>query len=268
VHTMFGGISNRLAVILTLFIVFVTMTVCLAYVVIFLSPDLPINPFPPQPEMADTGQGTVAAPPEVVSEVNLSPTIQATPTFPPTWTPTGTSTSTPTPTATFTPTPTDTSTPTDTPTATSTSTRTPRPPTNTPRPPAPTPTFTPRPPEPSMLWRGKLMSTSVNCGSTGLYGHVKGYSGEPMGDVWVHYWADGWDGAWTKTKDNYDDLGGDRNWDGLLDTKPKGGPWHAAIVPSEGSTQNLSNIVDLQTSSFCEGQGAAQWGEIDFQRSY
>jgi hypothetical protein len=131
-----------------------------------------------------------------------------------------------------------------------------------------TPTFTPKPTEATSLWKGRLVATWVNCGSTGLFGKVRGPSGNPIGDIWVHYWADGWDGAWTKTFGDYQGEAADRNWDGLLDVRPKAGRWHAAIVSSEGSTQFLSNTVTVDTSNHCEGDGAAQWAEIEFVRNY
>jgi hypothetical protein len=260
---MFGGMSDRFALVATLVALFMTITVCLWYVAIFISPQVSLNPFPPQ----------AAEPVSLNRGVGLAPTgtpgraVRSTPTFPPTWTPTGTSTATATPTPTFTPTPTPTETPTETPTITATFTRTPRPPTRTAQPPPPTPTFTPRPTEAASLWKGRLLSTNVNCGSTGLYGKVRGTSGNPIGGIWVHYWADGWNGAWAKTSGDYTGEG-DRNFDGLLDVRPKAGKWHIAVVASEGSTQPLSNEVSVDTSSFCEGQGASQWGEIEFVRNY
>jgi hypothetical protein len=118
------------------------------------------------------------------------------------------------------------------------------------------------------MWKGRLLATYVNCGSTGVFGKVRGTSGNPIGGIWVRYWADGWDGAWTKTFSDYQGEAGDRNYDGLLDVRPKPGSWHVAIVSGEGSSQNLSNVVTVDTSSNCEGHGASQWGEIEFVRNY
>ncbi len=259
---MFRGVSDRLALAATLVTLFMTITVCLWYAAIFVQPGISLNPFPPSQAagLVSLGEGAGPVP-------GTTPKVRSTPTFPPTWTPTGTPTSTNTPTPTFTPTPTPTDTPTQTPTTTATFTRTPRPPTRTPPPPPPTPTFTPRPTEASSLWKGRLLSTNVNCGSTGLYGKVRGTSGNPIGGIWVHYWADGWDGAWAQTSADYNG-DGDRNYDGLLDIRPKAGKWYVAVVESDGSTKNLSNVVSVDTSNFCEGQGAAQWGEIEFVRNY
>jgi hypothetical protein len=266
---MFRGLSDRSAVILTLITLFVTMTLCLCYAAVFVSPEISLNPFPPSGEDDDGSRGSAVAagpssglPSPVVIEVSGSPT------FPPTWTPTATATSTSTPTPSFTPTPTFTSTPTDTPTPTNTATGTPPPPTGTPLPPPPTPTFTLEPTSPTSMWIGRLLSTAVNCGSTGLYGKVRGPGGGPIAGVWVHYWADGWEGAWAQSEPEYWGEAGDRNWDGLLGDGPRAGTWHAAVVAAEGSGEMLSNTVSVDTSGFCEGQGAAQWAEIEFVRNY
>ena len=266
---MFRTMSDRAALIATLAVLFMTMTVCLCYGAIFFAPELPLNPFPPSHASIRPGQqGAVAL------GVGLGPVVTATsgrpptPTFPPTWTPTATSTATATPTPTFTATPTDTPTPTDTATATGTHTATPRPPTLPPPPPTATPSFTPWPTEPTSLWKGKLLATYPNCGSTGLFGKVRSPAGNPIGDVWVHYWADGWDGAWAKSEGDYRGEAADRNWDGLLDIRPKPGHWYAAIVAAEGSREYLSNTVEVDTSGHCEGHGAAQWAEIEFVRTY
>ena len=75
---MFRGLSDRLAVILTLITLFVTMTLCMCYVAIFVSPELPLNPFPPSQAMdmesavADTGT-SAGLPSPVVIEVNSRP---------------------------------------------------------------------------------------------------------------------------------------------------------------------------------------------------
>jgi hypothetical protein len=84
----------------------------------------------------------------------------------------------------------------------------------------------------------------------------------------VHFWADGWDGAWAESEDDFWGDAADRNWDGLLSMGPKPGTWHVAIVPNDGSHEYLSNTVTVDTSSVCEGHGAAQWAEIEFVRNY
>jgi len=264
---MLRGMSDRLALALTLLFVFLSITLCLCYAAIFVSPEIALNPFPPSkaalnPVIAEDGAGAGA----LSSPQPIRPT--GTPTFPPTWTPTPTATATATPTRTLTPTPTFTWTPTDTPTPTQTPTNTPRPPKPPPPPPPPTFTFTPYPTEPTSLWKGTLIATWVNCGSTGLFGKVRGPAGDPIGGVWVHYWADGWDGAWAESKSDYWGEAGDRNWDGLLANFPKAGRWHAAIAAGEGSHEYLSNTVTADTSDFCEGHGASQWIEIEFVRNY
>ena len=183
---MFSGMSDRFALAATLIALFMTTTVCLWYAAIFLQPQISLNPFPPPVAVDAQGLALIGTPTQAV---------RATPTFPPTWTPTGTSTPTPTPTPTLTETPTETPAPTDTPTITPTFTRTPRPTRRPPPPPTATPPPPPPPTEAASLWKGRLVATWVNCGSTGLFGKVRGPGGAPMGDIWVHYWADGWDGA-------------------------------------------------------------------------
>ena len=95
-----------------------------------------------------------------------------------------------------------------------------------------------------------------NCGLTRPLG-VTFYQNGLAGDVWVHYWADGWEGAWAKSL--WTDFGagtswqGDEgNWDGMIDNKPRDGVWHVCVVPGEGSWDCISNTVDAGTSSNCE----------------
>jgi hypothetical protein len=193
-------------------------------------------------------------------------TVTLTPTQTPIPTDTPTPTSTPTPvtptntpvilTATFTPLPTDTPTPTDTP----------LPPTNTPRPtarPQPRPTSTPTrrpqptsPPQPRFPWTGQVSNTYTNCGLTRVFGFTLDRNGGLAGDVWVHYWADGWEGAWAKSQ--WTDFGagtpwkGDEgNWDGTIDIQARDGVWHVCIVPTQGSWDCQSNTVDAATAADC-----------------
>ena len=39
-----------------------------------------------------------------------------------------------------------------------------------------------------------------NCGLTRVFGFTLDRAGNLAGDIWVHYWADGWDGAWAKSQ--------------------------------------------------------------------
>lgn len=205
--------------------------------------------------------------------------------------PTSTPTKTPKPTFTVTPTPTDTPIPTDTPTPTSTATPTPQPtntpvvltatptplptdtpeptatPTNTPKPtskpkPKPKPTNTPIPkptntPKPQFPWSGEVTNTLQNCGLTRVFGFTLANNGALAGDIWVHYWADGWEGDWAKS--GWTDFGagtswqGDEgNWDGTIDTRARDGVWHVCVTAEDESWDCISNIVDAATSSNCE----------------
>ncbi|HFD39889.1 MAG TPA: hypothetical protein ENJ31_08625 [Anaerolineae bacterium] len=208
------------------------------------------------------------------------PTATPTKTPKPTFTITPTATNTPIPTNTPTPTATATNTPlpTNTPiifTATPTTppTATPVPPTNTPKPtpkptkkpkpkPKPTKKPTPKPkptntPKPQYAWTGTVDFTLQNCGLTRVFGFTLDRNGGLAGDIWVHYWADGWEGAWAKS--GWTDFGagtswkGDEgNWDGAIDTYARDGVWHVCVVPQEGSWDCISNIVDAATSSDCQ----------------
>lgn len=204
--------------------------------------------------------------------------------------PTATPTKTPRPTFTITPTPTDTPIPTNTPTPTFTptpvtptntpvvytATPTPEPPTdtpvptdtpaptNTPKPPKPkataTPTKKPGPtntPKPSFAWVGQIDNRLQNCGLTRVFGFTLDSGGGLAGDIWVHYWADGWEGAWAKSL--WTDFGagtswtGDEgNWDGTIDIHPREGVWHVCVVPSQGSWDCISNTVDAATNYDCQ----------------
>jgi hypothetical protein len=102
-------------------------------------------------------------------------------------------------------------------------------------------------------WMGEITGRYQNCGLTRLFGYTLDQYGEPLGDVWVHYWADGWDGAWAKSSwepfgSSQDD---DGNWDGVLDNKPRSVIWHVCIVPMKNSFDCESNIVDAETSANC-----------------
>jgi len=210
------------------------------------------------------------------TEPTATPTKTPKPTFTTTLTPTNTPlptdtpppTNTPTPvtptitpvvqTATFTPVPaTDTPLPTNTPVPTNTPKPTPKPkpkpkPTKAPTP-KPQPTT---PPKPQFAWNGQVSNTMPNCGLTRVFGFTLDRSGGLAGDVWVHYWADGWEGAWAKSQ--WTDFGagtpwkGDEgNWDGTIWNGPREGVWHVCVVSSEGSWDCVSNTVDARTDTNC-----------------
>jgi hypothetical protein len=206
------------------------------------------------------------------NEPTATPTKTPKPTFTVTLTPTDTPipTDTATPTATWTPSPVATFTPvvyTATPTLTPTATLEPTsPPTNTPRPrptntPRPRRTNTPRPPtatpKPRFAWDGTVTGQLQNCGLTRLFGFTLDSNGGLAGDIWIHYWASGWDGAWAKSL--WTDFGagttwaGDEgNWDGVIYNAPRDGVWNSCVVPSEGSWDCVSNVVAVESSSDCE----------------
>ena len=205
------------------------------------------------------------------NEATATPTKTPRPTFtatlPPTETPIPTNTpaptDTPTPvpitdtpiilTATFTPVPTDTPVPTAAPT-------------NTPKPtsrpvPKPTATKTPIPkpantPKPAFPWTGAVDNRMQNCGLTRVFGFTLAQNAALAGDIWVHYWADGWNGDWAKSL--WTDFGagttwkGDEgNWDGAIDNRPREGTWHVCVADKDDSWTCISNTVDAATNYDC-----------------
>jgi hypothetical protein len=122
-------------------------------------------------------------------------------------------------------------------------------------------------PPPPLPWRGEVTDRYQNCGLTRLFGFTLDQDGELLGDVWVHYWADGWDGAWAKSSweafgSGQDD---DGNWDGVLDNRPRSVVWHVCVAPKKNSFDCLSNVVDAETSANC-GKGY-QVIAIDFRQN-
>jgi hypothetical protein len=112
------------------------------------------------------------------------------------------------------------------------------------------------PPAPPESWQGEVTNAFQNCGLTRLFGYTLDPDGDLQGDVWVHYWADGWDGAWAKSLwydfgEGTPWTGDDGNWDGVLDNRARDGTWHVCVVAGEGSWDCLSNRVDVTTSSDC-----------------
>ena len=136
----------------TLVVIVAIVLVCMAYLLIFINPQVALNPFKPP-----------------------LPTPTAIAALPPTWTPTSTNTPTPTLTPTFTRTPTNTPLPTATPTETPilpTATATRRPPTRTPRP----PTAIPSP----YIYATALIECK-HSGGTYIEGYVTNAQGEESG---------------------------------------------------------------------------------------
>jgi hypothetical protein len=219
------------------------------------------------------------------TEPTATPTKTQKPTFTVTLTPTNTPipTDTPTPTNTATPTPEATNTPivyTATPTPLPTDTPVPTaPPTNTPRPtarPQPKATNTPRPPtptpKPSKPWTGQVTNTMTNCGLTRVFGFTLDRNGGLAGDIWVHYWTDGWEGDWAKSQ--WTDFGagtswkGDEgNWDGTIDTRVREGVWHVCVAPEDGSWDCISNTVDAATTFDCASAAGVNVVHITFRQN-
>ena len=224
------------------------------------------------------------------NQATSTPTKTPKPTFTVTPTPTNTAiptdTATPTSTATATPEATNTpifytATPTPTPTAsdTPTPTATRVPPTRTPKP-QPTKvkkTPTPRPPTntpaPQFPWRGVPAGTFSNCGLTAWMGLTLDRNGGVAGDVIIHHWTDGWDGAWAVSEwvvnPGYPGEGDEKNWDGLINNRAVDGTWYACVVPQLGSWDCISNkMVFTSVSNPCEpDSGGVQIMRVVFQKN-
>ena len=147
------------------------------------------------------------------------------------------------------------------------------PPTNTPAPPTatpPPPTAT-QPPPPQFAWRGAVANTFSNCALTRLMGLTLDRNGGLAGDIWLRYWADGFDGVWVKSRWTTDEglpgLDDSSNWDAILGTYPRDGVWYVCVVPAEGSRDCVSNTVTAQTvSAPCDpDSGGVQIVRIIFQ---
>ena len=217
-----------------------------------------------------------------------TPTKTPKPTFTLTLTPTQTPipTETPIPTSTWTPSPAATNT-----AVVQTATLTPAPPTNTPAPATntPNPTKTPKPtrkptarpqpkptkkptpkppaaptktPAPQYEWRGEVTNTFKNCGITRIFGHVLAPGGGGQlglaGNEWVRVWADGYHGSWGES--GWVELGAyegdEHNFDAYGHEEPRDGLWYVCLVPDDGATNCLSNVVEARTSSDCKSDTA------------
>ena len=236
--------------------------------------------FTPRPDTTTPVPSDTPVPPPTRASTNTPTPVPPsdTPTPPP-----ATNTSIP-PTDTAIP-PTDTAVPpTDTPIP-PTSTRIPStpegpPPTNTAIPPTNTPiapTDTPAPPTntplPLFPWRGQVAGTFSNCALTRLMGLTLDRNGGVAGDVWVRFWADGWEGAWTLSTwwvdEGYEGMDDSSNWDGVLGTYAKAGDWKVCVVPGDRRQDCISSTVTAQTVAepCAPGSGGAQIIRIVFQQN-
>ncbi len=142
------------------------------------------------------------------------------------------------------------------------------PPTRTPMPPTPT-----VPPPPQFPWRGQVVGTFANCALTRVMGLTLDRNGGIAGDIWIHFWADGWDGAWARStwgvNEGYPGLDDSSNWDGVLATYAKDGTWYVCVVPGEGSWDCISTRVTAQTVAgpCAPDSGGVQIVRIVFQQN-
>jgi hypothetical protein len=96
--------------------------------------------------------------------------------------------------------------------------------------------------------------------------------GGVAGDIWVHYWTDGWDGAWAKSAwaadQGYPGEGDEKNWDGTIDNKPRPGTWYACVVGEEGSWDCISDKMTAKTvHEPCEPNTGVQVARFIFQQN-
>lgn len=231
---MLSRIGDRVALLVTIVVLLMTVLTCLCYLTLFINPRIPLNPFPPPREAA-------AASPTPTSGV------PARPTFPPSWTPTLTATPTDTPLPTDTPT--ITSTPTDTPTSTftPTATWTPRPPPTATPTKAPTPTPTPWPYFLDSMSAKANDLNEAGCSWLGVAGRIYGAGiAEIQAGIGVRVSSNGW----TYTSGfGSTSVYGSPGWEVYLDDHPKAGVWYAQVVDVNGSA--LSEKVTFQTIDNC-----------------
>ena len=129
----------------------------------------------------------------------------------------------------------------------------------------------PRPP-PQFPWRAQVAGTFANCALTRLMGLTLDRNGGIAGEIWVRFWADGWEGAWTQSSwvsnEGYAGLDDSSNWDGVLATYAKPGTWHACVVPAQGGWDCISPTVTAQTVAdpCLPDSGGVQIVRIAFQQ--
>ena len=115
---------------------------------------------------------------------------------------------------------------------------------------------------PSYPWTGEIVATYPNCTLIRLFGFVLNQYDEPVGDIWVHIWADNFEGYWKKSSW---EVIGDNNWDGTVDNRPRDVLWYACVVPEKKSWDCQSNTVEAPTSDNCET--GIQVYHIDFRQN-
>jgi hypothetical protein len=75
--------------------------------------------------------------------------------------------------------------------------------------------------------------------------------GGVAGDIWIHYWTDGWNGAWAKSSwtvnSGYAGLGDEKNWDGTIYNAPREGTWYVCVTPQDGSWDCISDKMTVKT---------------------
>jgi hypothetical protein len=124
---------------------------------------------------------------------------------------------------------------------------------------SPTPTLETQPsatPGPLSSWTGQVSDRGQDCGLTRLLGLTRRRNGELAGDIWIHYWADGGDSKWVVSFPASFGAGpsleeSEANWDGIISPYPVQGLWHVCVVDAPQSSNCLSNVVDVETSSDC-----------------
>jgi hypothetical protein len=98
-------------------------------------------------------------------------------------------------------------------------------------------------------------------------------NGGVAGDVIIHFWTDGWDGAWAVSEwvvnPGYPGEGDEKNWDGIIDNYAKDGTWFACVVSQPGGWDCISNrMVFTSVATPCEpDSGGVQIFRIVFQQN-
>ena len=214
-----------LAGIGSVFFILMTVGLLLCYLVIFVNPQIALNPF--KPPVVDLPTVTLVA-----QATEVPPTFTPPMTFPPTWTPTAT------------PIPTSTRTPTPTPTPTFT--------------PGPVPPF-------SLYWdpiytKQTLYGSGSGTWWTGVAGEVADGAGRPVTNVVIRIWDDDghvWESKPGDASAYAEEFGspfGGRGtyawWERFLETSCKNSfPVHVRVYRNG---QPVSKVVTVQTTGDCE----------------
>lgn len=115
------------------------------------------------------------------------------------------------------------------------------------------------------------MGVYANCALTEVYGLTLDSGGGLAGDVWIHWWTDGFNGFWTQSE--WVTSGGSeaakRNWDGFIKDYPINGTWYVCVVPDDGATNCLSKRMDVaMVAEPCAPEsGGVQSVQISFQKN-